>query len=239
VTDGAFDGPVYHVGVTPVPYTVERDPEADAVDLSMTADATVTVSAPPSATPADVEETLDARQAWLLDSLYGLAARPRRGRRFERSEKLRYGGRRYPLTVAESQIDSPRLTFDGSRFLLRIPRRGAIRDARRRAVHEWYLDRASDVLPECAADVATETPPTVCVGSPDRRWVRDAGDRLDLHWRLVLLPRPVAGYAVAHALVRRTHDPSDPEFWTALDARVSNAQSRGTWLRRNGGRVRI
>ena len=111
--------------------------------------------------------------------------------------------------------------------------------ARRDAVLDWYRDHARDVIPACAAAVAPADPPPVDVGAPDRRWVCDAGDRLLAHWRLVFLPRPVAAYAVAHALVGRQYDPSAPAFWTALDARVPNARSRGDWLRQNGARLRL
>ena len=175
------------------------------------------------------------------NSLYGLAEGPdpRHRRAFERGEKLLYGGQRYPLRVAESPVETPRVTFDGAHFILRVPRDDASPTARRDAVLDWYRDHARDVIPACAAAVAPADPPPVDVGAPDRRWVCDAGDRLLAHWRLVFLPRPVAAYAVAHALVGRQYDPSAPAFWTALDARVPNARSRGDWLRQNGARLRL
>ena len=241
MTDDSPTESVVHAGVTPVPYTVERDPDRDRVVPSMTADATVVVRVPPSATTTDVEAALGARTGWLLDSLYGLAEGPdpRHRRAFERGEKLLYGGQRYPLRVAESPVETPRVTFDGAHFILRVPRDDASPTARRDAVLDWYRDHARDVIPACAAAVAPADPPPVDVGAPDRRWVCDAGDRLLAHWRLVFLPRPVAAYAVAHALVGRQYDPSAPAFWTALDARVPNARSRGDWLRQNGARLRL
>jgi predicted metal-dependent hydrolase len=62
-----------------------------------------------------------------------------------------------------------------------------------------------------------------------------ADGRIDLYWRLVLAPRPIA----AHALVGRDRDPADPGFWTAVEALVPNARASGRWLRRNGARLRI
>lgn len=242
-SSGRPDDRRYHVGVTAVPYTVDRVPGRSTVDLSMTGDVELVVRAPPGATAADVEVALDDRRTWLLDSLYGLGDRrdPRLERSFTGGERLLYGGQRHPLRVAESPVDEPRLQFDGSRFALRVPRDGdASVRARRRAVVDWYTDHAAEMLPTCAAQIAEDRPlPTVAVDALDRRWVRTAADGVTLHWRLVLTPRPVAAYAIAHALVRRDDDPDTAAFWTAVDALVPNARAREQWLRRNGARLRI
>lgn len=244
--DGApdwSDGPRYHVGVTAVPYTVEREVGRETADPSLTDDAELVVRAPLDATVADIETALDDRRAWVLDSLYGLAERrdPRRDRSFAGGERLLYGGQRHPLRVAESPIDEPRLQFDGSRFALRVPREGGANvRSRRRAVVDWYVDHAAEALPACAARIAGDRPlPPVDVAESGRRWVRTADDRLVVHWRLVLVPRPVAAYAIAHALVRRDHDPDTAAFWAAVDVLVPNARTRESWLRHNGARLRI
>lgn len=237
------DGPVFHVGVTPVPYTVECESGLAGVRPSMTAAAELVVRAPPAATTADVEAALDDRRAWLLDSLYGLVERHDRlpTRSFESGDGLLYGGQRRPLRVAESPVDEPRLQFDGARFALRVPRGGTEPAARSRAVVDWYVAHAEDVLSTCAAHLVDDPPaPDVRAADLDRRWVQVTADgRIDLHWRLVLAPRPIAAYVVAHALVGREHDPADPAFWTAVEALVPNARASGRWLRRNGARLRI
>jgi len=237
------DEAVFHVGVTPLPYTVEYESGLAGIRPSMTAAAELVVRAPPAATPADVETALDDRRAWLLDSLYGLAERRDRlpARSFESGDGLLYGGRRRPLRVAESPVDEPQLRFDGSRFALRIPREGTDASARSRAVVDWYVAHAGDVLSTCAAQLADDRPaPDVRAADLDRRWAQVTADgRIDLHWRLVLAPRPITAYVVAHTLVGRERDPADPAFWTAVEALVPNARASGRWLRRNGGRLRI
>lgn len=236
---GRSDRRRYHLGVTAVPYSVEREDGREAIDPSLTGDAELVVRAPVDASPAAVEAALDDRRTWLLDSLYRRPD-PDRERAFTNGDTLLYGGRRRPLRVAESPVDEPRLQFDGSRFALRIPADGdAGSSERRRTVVDWYVARAAEALPECARRVADDRPPSVDVEDLGRRWVRIDADRLRCHWRLVLAPRPVAAYAVAHALVRRDHDPDDPAFWTAVDARTPNALSRERWLRHNGARLRI
>jgi len=241
VSDGAAWQSRYHVGVTAVPYTVDREAGRVTIEPSLTGEATLVVRAPADATAADVESALDDRRAWLLDSLYGRAD-PDRDRAFASGESLCYGGRRRPLRVSESRVDEPSLQFDGARFVLRVPRDGdAGASERRRAVVDWYRARAAELLPDCVREVARGRPvPTITVDDVGRRWVRvDGADRLRLHWRLVLTPRPVAAYAAVHALVRRDHDPDEPAFWRAVDALVPNARSRERWLRLNGARLRL
>ena len=236
------DGPTYHVGVTPLPYTVERDPGLATVTPSMTDEATLRIRAPSDATAADIGAALDDRRAWVLDALYGLTERRDRlpVRSFESGDRLLYGGRRRPLRVAESPVDEPQLQFDGGRFALRVPREGETdAAARSRTVRDWYVDHARDALSACAARVADDAVPRLRVDALDRRWVRVDDGRITLHWRLVLAPRPVAAYAVAHALVRRDHEPTDDAFWTAVEALAPAARSRSTWLRLNGARLRI
>ncbi|RMB25174.1 M48 family metallopeptidase [Haloplanus aerogenes] len=240
MSDDAAGQSRYHVGVTAIPYTVDRESGRETIDLSLTGDAELVVRAPVDATTADVAAALDDRRAWLLDSLYGRAD-PDHVRAFTSGESLLYGGRRRPLRVAESPIDDPSLQFDGSRFVLRVPRDGDAGSAdRRRAVVDWYRTRAAELLPDCARGVAGDRPvPSLTVDDVGRRWVRIHGDRLRLHWRLVLAPRPVAAYTVAHALVRRDHDPDEPAFWTAVDALAPNARASERWLRLNGARLHI
>lgn len=240
------DGSTYHVGVTLLPYSVVRDSDSESeletVRPSMTDEAELVVRAPPDATADAIEAALDDRRDWLLDALYGLAERHDRlpARSFESGDTLLYGGHRRPLRVAESPVEVPELRFDGGRFALRVPRDGdASAAARSRAVRDWYVAHAADVLPACAARMERDDPADVHVDSLTRRWVRVDDGRVTLHWRLLLAPRPVAAYAVAHALVRREYEPPESAFWAAVEALVPNPRSRSRWLRLNGARLRI
>nr|WP_283102359.1 YgjP-like metallopeptidase domain-containing protein [Haloplanus sp. XH21] len=208
----------------------------------MTPDMELTVRAPAEASAAAVEAALDDRRAWVLDTLYGLAEQPdpRLGHDFTNGEKLLYRGKKHRLRVSESSVDEPAFTFDGTRFGLRIPRdEETPATERRRAVVDWYVAHAEDVLPSCVATVADGDPvPPVAVTESGRRWIR-VDETLTLHWRLVLAPREIVAYVVAHGLARRDHDPSTEAFWEAVDRRVPDSRVRRSWLRHNGAQLRL
>ena len=85
-----------------------------------------------------------------------------------------------------------------------------------------------------AAAIGTPAPP-VTIRDPRTRWGScSAAGRLSLSWRLVLAPRMVLDYVVAHEIAHLRERNHGPGFW-ALVARLcpETTPARG-WLRAHG-----
>ena len=104
----------YHIGQTVVPYTIDWSENRETIGLSIDSSLELTVTAPMTATVADVEEVLESRHEWILQKLYGLQEQegPPYPKEYMTGEKLQYRGRQYPLEVVEADIPEPTLSFD-------------------------------------------------------------------------------------------------------------------------------
>ena len=235
----------YHIGQTVVPYEIEWSPNRGTIGLSMDSEMELLVRAPTDATLGDVEEVLDDKQQWILETLYGLAEQqdPPLDKEFLSGEKLLYNGRRYRLKVTEESVVEPSLDFDGDRFQLSVPKDSAVSVKRKRQTAvDWYTTKAAEVLPERAerfTDKLGATEVEVDTRELHRRWGEFKRNQITLNWRLVLAPRKIQDYVIAHELAHFKHDEHSDAFWNTVGTLVPDYRERREWLRVNGATLRV
>lgn len=234
----------YHIGQTVVPYTIDWSENRETMSLTIDSSLELTVTAPMSATVAEVEEVLDARQEWLLQKLYGLKEQdgPPYPKEYLTGEKLQYRGRQYPLEVVESDVPQPELSFDDQAFTLRVHRLDADADQvsirrKRQAVVDWFVKRAEEELPDRASRFESrlgleDTP--VEVREIDDRWGEYENGTIRLNWRLVQAPVRIQDYVIVHELAHSVHDIHSEAFWNTVGSLVPDYEDRREWLRVNG-----
>lgn len=239
----------YHIGQTTLPYTIDWSETRETVGLSIDESLELTVTAPMSATLADVETVLESRQEWLLEKLYGLQeqASPPYSKEYLSGEKLTYRGRQYRLEVLQADVPQPELSFDGQAFILHVHRFDAPGDTvsvrrKRQAVVDWYVRRAEQELPERAPRFESklglhDTP--LEIGEIDGRWGEYENGTVQLNWRLVLAPIRIQDYVIVHELVHAIHDLHTDVFWNAVGALVPDYEDRREWLRLNGNKLSV
>lgn len=234
----------HHIGQTVVPYRIDWSEGRETMSLAIDDSLELTVTAPMSATLADVEEVLESRQEWILEKLYGLKEQegPPYPKEYMSGEKLQYRGRQYPLKVVEADVSQPELSFDEQTFTLRVHRLEAGEDKvsirrKRQAVVDWFVQRAEEELPQRAPrfesrlglkDVPVE------VGEIDGRWGEYDDGAVRLNWRLVLTPVRIQDYVLAHEMAHAVHNEHNDSFWNTVGALVPDYEVRREWLRVNG-----
>ncbi|MFC3958345.1 M48 family metallopeptidase [Halovivax cerinus] len=239
----------FHIGQTMVPYEIDWSADRETINLAIDDTLTVTVTAPMEASYDDIEETLEAKQEWLLEKLYGLSEQsgPPYPKEFLSGEKLTYRGREYPLHVEESDVRQPELFFDGDTFTLSVHSYDAPSDhvsvrRKRQAVVDWYVDRAkADLQQRCnryQSNVGA-TKITVDVCELSGRWGEYENGVVRLNWRLILAPVRIQDYVVIHELVHSTHSDHTDGFWNAVGSLLPDYEERREWLRVNGRTLSI
>lgn len=239
----------YHIGQTVLPYTIDWSKTRETIGLSIDESLELTVTAPMSATFADVEAVLDSRQEWLLEKLYGLQEQegPPYPREFLSGEKLPYRGRQYPLEVVEADVLQPELSFDDHQFSLRVHRLDAPGDdvsvrRKRQAVIDWYFERAEQELPKRIPRFQSKLgigEISVDVGELDSKWGEYEAGTVRLNWRLILAPVRIQDYVIAHELVHVNHDFHTDVFWNAVGTLIPDYEDRREWLRINGNTLSV
>jgi len=235
----------YHIGQTVVPYEIEWSDERDTVGLSMDGSMELTVKAPVDASLTDVETVLEDKRQWILETLYGLSEQqdPPLNKEFLSGEKLLYNGRRYRLKVSEESIVEQELHFDGHQFDLEVPaEQGVSVKRKRQTVVDWYTKKAKENLPERAERFIRKLgieDITLEVRELDRRWGEYEEGHVVLHWRLILAPKKIQDYVVAHELAHTKHDRHSEAFWNTVGTLVPDYRERREWLRVNGATLTI
>lgn len=77
------------------------------------------------------------------------------------------------------------------------------------------------------------------VKSLNRRWGEYQNGTVSLHWRLILAPRKIQNYVVAHELAHSRHEEHSDSFWNTVGTLIPDYQDRREWLRVNGGKLRV
>lgn len=235
----------YHIGQTVVPYEIEWSDERDTVGLSMDGSMELTVKAPVDASLTDVETVLEDKRQWILETLYGLSEQqdPPLNKEFLSGEKLLYNGRRYRLKVSEEPVVEPELQFDGHQFDLHVPQEQAVTVQRKRqTVVDWYAERAKQELPgraERFIQKLGEKDTSIEVCELNRRWGEYEDGCVTLHWRLILAPKKIQDYIIAHELAHTRHDRHSDAFWNTVGTLVPDYRERREWLRVNGATLTI
>jgi predicted metal-dependent hydrolase len=239
----------HHIGQTVVPYTIDWSENRETMALSIDESLEVTVTAPMTATTADVEEVLESRQEWLLQKLYGLKEQegPPYPKEYMSGEKLQYRGRQYPLEVVEADVPEPELSFDEQTFTLRVHHFEKGGDhisvrRKRQAVVDWFIKRAEEELPDRASRFESrlgldEVP--VEVGEIDGRWGEYDNGAVRLNWRLIGAPVRIQDYVLAHELAHSIHDEHSDSFWNTVGALIPDYEDRREWLRLNGNTLTV
>jgi hypothetical protein len=193
----------------------------------------------------DVEDVLEDKRQWILETLYGLAEQedPPLDKEYLSGEKLLYNGRRYRLKVLEEDVSEPELEFDGSQFELRVPADSPVSIKRKRqAVVDWYINEASEKLPSRVDRYAGKLgldEVDIKIRALKRRWGEYRPGEVVLHWRLILAPRKIQDYVVAHELAHARHDEHSDAFWNTVGTLVPDYRDRREWLRVNGNTLAV
>jgi len=234
----------HHIGQTVVPYSVDWSEERETVSISIDESLELTVTAPMTATSDEIEAVLGSRQEWILQKLYKLKEQegPPYPKEYLSGEKLQYRGRKYPLNVVESDVEEPRLSFDGTEFTLEVHRFDAPGDdvsirRKRQAVVDWYIKRAKAELPERIGQHKSKFGielDDIEVTEIEDHWGEYEDGVVRLNWRLILAPVRIQDYVIVHELAHAVHEEHSTSFWNTVGTVIPDYENRREWLRLNG-----
>lgn len=190
----------------------------------------VRLTVPPRTRAADIEEFIQASEAWVLEQRARLEVAPAP---LAAGERLAYLGGELELRVRPGGRRSSARASDGRLVVTLAPGGdlGAV-------VERWYRRRAAAVLTARAEALAGELGARVAgvsIRDPRSRWGScSSTGRLSFSWRLLLAPEEVLDYVVAHEVCHLLRPDHSRAYW-ALVARVRPGYERPRrWLRDNG-----
>jgi predicted metal-dependent hydrolase len=226
------------VGAQSYRYTLRRSRRARNLLLHVALDGVIEVVVPWHVAYREAQQFVRAETAWLR---WALAKNQRLHmavpqRRLVSGEMLPVLGE---IAQLEVFIDPGRRRsrYREEAGIIRV----AAKDANgiRRAVVGWYKTKARRYFLECTQRFAEKLGvrvSAVTVSDAATQWgscIQDRG-RISLQWRLLLGPRPVADYVIAHEVAHlrvRSHSAS---FWRLVASLDQDCDVHRAWLRKNG-----
>ncbi len=226
------------LGTVRIQYTVNRG-ERRRSRLVISPDGKVDVRVPPNVADEWVKEYVYRQRRWILRQLlYFERFRPREPeRRYVPGETFRYLGRQYRLAVTEANSDDVKLR--GRHLMVSIPDFDP--SSIRKAVQQWYIDRARIVFARRAPMVFEKLRPHGIAQHPielrkmKRRWGScTPRNRILLNPFLVIAPTDCIDYVLTHELCHTRHSQHNQAFYNLLTTVMPDWPRRRNRLERYG-----
>jgi predicted metal-dependent hydrolase len=193
------------------------------------------VFAPVDYDPSAVQRFVRDRRLWIYKKLAEKETLqpPVVTKEYVSGEGFPYLGRSYRLMLVDEQhvpvkLEAGRLKMCSSAAAIG-----------RKHLVAWYTEHGQLWLSERAKRIASRvgvTPSGIFVRDLGYRWGScSRGERLNFHWKTILLPPRMAEYVVAHELVHIRAPRHTPMFWEKLERAMPDYAERKAWLAVHGG----
>lgn len=212
-------------------FDVQRSERRRTMRLTVDRGGELLLAVPAGCSTSEMERFVREKRLWIYtrlaekDALY----RPLPKKEFVNGEGFPYLGRHYRLLLVREQRESVALV-DGR---LRLVRSEAANGARR--LRQWYIERASQWLPARVAPLAQRVgrePRRVVVRDLGFRWGScGASERVNFHWKTMMLPPRIVDYVIVHELAHLFEPNHTPKFWARVERTMPDFATRRDWLR--------
>ncbi|MCA9050640.1 MAG: M48 family metallopeptidase [Planctomycetaceae bacterium] len=212
-------------------------------------DGEVGVAAPKGLRLTKIEEAISDKADWILQQQESFR-QLQRGfpRQFISGESYFYMGRQYRLKVRRSQARDavPAIRLYGGCFEVVVPSTVSA-DGRSNVVRQqlvyWYCNRAQEVLPEMVSrycQCLALNQPELSVRQMSKRWGSCNGDnRITINWQILMAPRRLTEYVVAHELVHLVHHDHSRAFWRLFERLMPDFETRRQELAIHGAKYQL
>ena len=216
--------------------TLKRTNRKD-IEIQVKPDNSVIIFAPISAKLDLIRRLVDKRVNWIqAKRLARTHTLLKQKKEYIAGESFLLFGESYSLHISNHGGRS-NLTHDGKKFLLKSS--GVSNGERwfrsfyKKAAKESLIPRA-----ESLAKTLGYKTTSVRVLELGARWGSCSKvHRINLNWRLALLPKHIADYIIVHELTHIEANGHDMKFWRKVERSMPNYRDAQRWLTKNGHKV--
>ena len=231
-------------GSTTIEYAIQRTNRRKSIAITVRPDMSVSVAAPKGSRRTLIAKKVRDKADWVVRQQERLR---RNGQRAAKEcvsgESFRYLGRQYQLKVLRQPTVPANVQATMVRGCLVVPVTRRWSSQRRRAAVQlalvtWYRERATLQIQSTVRRYATRLGVTVKhveVREMKTRWGSGGPDsRVRFNWRIVMAPKRLVEYVVAHELCHIIHHNHSREFWRLLSRVMPDHEQRQQELERLG-----
>ncbi|WP_390621365.1 M48 family metallopeptidase [Gimesia panareensis] len=230
-------------GNTTIAYDYSRSPHRNTISVNVHPDGTVSVEAPKGMRKNRIAEAVYAKKIWILNQQeYFRRLLRSRTKHFVSGESFLYLGRQYKLLVLTGSEDNiPTVRLYRGNLEVRVPadlNQKTRIDYIQNSLFDWYrnkaLDRLESLTHKYARNLGVDVE-SVRVREMQRRWgsANNSG-RITFNWKIILAPKWLLEYVVAHEVCHLKYDDHSKEFWKLLERTMPDYERRRIKLAVNG-----
>jgi predicted metal-dependent hydrolase len=230
-------------GTTTIAYTVQMTNRRKTVAITVRPDMSVSVAAPKGTRRTLIAKKVRDKAEWVVRQQERLRRNSRHlAKECVSGESFRYLGRQYQLKVQRRPtVPSPvRATMIRGCLVVPVARRWSA-EHRRQSVQQalvtWYRDRATQQINAAVHRLAKRlgvAVEAVEVREMKTRWGSGGTGRVRFNWRIVMAPKRLLEYVVAHELCHIKHHDHSREFWRLLGRVMPDYEQRRAELEHIG-----
>jgi predicted metal-dependent hydrolase len=233
-------------GKTTIAYFIRRSAERKTVSIAVHPGFGVVLTAPSRTSQERLDTIVHRKASWVVEKLSHVRdlqpGIPKR--EFVDGETFLYLGRQYRLRLVRGTMGAS-VKLHRGRLVVALPlahkRSAGTAKAVRKALVEWYRQKAAERLPQRVEHWAGKlgiTAPQVLIREQSQRWAScDRSGAVRFNWRIVQAPMTLVDYVVAHELVHLEIKEHSLGFWRKLGNALPDADLRREHLRQIGKRL--
>jgi hypothetical protein len=105
----------------------------------------------------------------------------------------------------------------------------------KRALMDWYLQRAEEKIGERASLLARligKQPTSIKIKNQERRWGScSKNGEIRFNWKIVMVPASVIDYVVTHELCHLIYPHHSTRFWQKVQSIIPDYKKKREWLK--------
>lgn len=215
--------------------TVSRNPRARRLTLRIERDGSgIRVTVPPHVPAREIATFIERHHDWLTLKLSQYPDRPQ----LKPGLKVPYLGRAHVIIVHDGTRGTTRITEGADGPELHV-HGGAAQTGKR--VADFLKRDAKRMIEPMALDLARKTGKRVrriTFRDTSSRWGSCTSDgALSFSWRIMMAPRKIVHYLVAHEVAHLTHLDHSAAFWALTKDLCPDTDECRAWLKRNGAKL--
>ena len=232
-------------GNSVIAYRIVRSAERSAIAVTVNPDGAVQVAAPKGTLKAVIAEAVLSKATWIIRQreFYRRQASGH-PKLFVSGESFPYLGRQYKLKVRRrSGLELGRVELTKGQFNVTLNSDVAKAEQSqlvKKGLTTWYRRRAKEIILPILEAYSAKVGVS-CNGARIRemkkRWGSGGQDRhLAFNWRIIMAPRRLVEYVVAHELCHTIYPDHSRDFWRLLEKVMPDYERRRQALAVNGAK---
>jgi predicted metal-dependent hydrolase len=232
-------------GNSDIEYRIARSLERSTIAVTVNPDGAVQVVAPKGTLKTVIADAVRSKASWIIrQQEFFRRHASSQAKLFVSGESFPYLGRQYKLKVKRrSGLESPHVELSRGQFNVTLNSDVDKADQAqvvKTELTKWYRRRAKEViLPILEAYSAKVGVPhkVGTIREMKKRWGSGGqGRRLAFNWRIIMAPRRLVEYVVAHELCHTIVSDHSRDFWRLLEKVMPDYQRRRQTLAINGAK---